>query len=135
MQPAPGLSGAAPRGYARGMHHSVLRHLRRCRLLFGLALCAWLALAGAAFAQSSVCCAEMADMAGATTAHHGSAPAPLHADCVPADCACAHTTAAALPELALPAGPLRFAVEAWPNGPLAAPELPHAPPLRPPLAC
>ena len=121
------------RGYARGMPRPLFRQLRCCRALFALALCAWLALAGAAFAQSG-CCADMAGMAAATMAHHDGSPAPLHADSLHAGCACAHLTAAALPELAMPAWPVRFAATAWPARPSAAPELPHAPPLRPPLA-
>lgn len=111
-----------------------LRHLRRCRLLFALALCAWLGLAGAVFAQA-VCCVGMAGMAeAATMTHHDSVPMPLHAGGAQADCTCAHMTAATLPELAAPAGPVRFATIAWPAWPSAAPELPHVPPLRPPLA-
>ena len=99
-----------------------------------LALCAWLGLVGAVFAQAD-CCADMAGMAGAATmTHHDGVPTPLHADGAQAGCACAHMTAATLPELAAPAWSVRFAVIAWPAWPSAAPELPHAPPLRPPLA-
>ena len=133
MKPAPELSGRARRGYARDMPRSPFRQLRRCRVLFALALCAWLALAGSAFAQSG-CCTDMAGMAAATMGHHDGTPAPLHADGLHADCACAHMTAAALPELAMPAWPMHFAAIAWPAWSGAAPELPHAPPLRPPLA-
>lgn len=121
------------RGYARGMPRPLFCQLRRCRALFALALCAWLALAGTAFAQSG-CCPDMAGMTAATMTHHDGSPAPLHADSLHADCACAHMTAAALPELAMSAWPVRFAVAAWPARPSAAPELHHAPPLRPPVA-
>lgn len=110
------------------MGRTFLRQLRRCRVLFALALCAWLGLATAAFAKAD-CCAGMDGMA--TMAHHHDAPA--HADGVHVDCACAHMTAG-LPVFAVPAGPVHFAATIWRASPAVAPELVHAPPLRPPLA-
>jgi len=116
------------------MRRSRLRHLRRCRLLFVLALCAWLGLVGSVFAQHR-CCAAMDGMAGATTmVHHDGAPQPLHADGMHAGCTCAHMTAAALPAPAGSASPPSFAAQAWPAWPAAAAELARAPLLRPPLA-
>ncbi|MEW9570796.1 hypothetical protein ABQJ54_03470 [Rhodanobacter sp. Si-c] len=110
-----------------------LRQLRRCRLLFVLALCAWMGLAGSVFAHAD-CCAGMGGMTGAMTmTHHGGAPAPLHADGVHIDCACAHMTVA-LPELTASIVPVRLVVATWQAWPAAASKLPHAPPLRPPLA-
>lgn len=123
------------RGYARGMIRSSLRRLRRCRLLFVLALCAWLGLAGSVFAHAD-CCAGMGGMSGAATmTHPDSAQAPLHADGAHAGgaCACVHATAA-LPELAAAVVPVRLAATKWQAWPAIAPTLPHPPPLRPPLA-
>jgi hypothetical protein len=71
-------------------------------------------------------------MAAAMT-HRGGAPAPLHADGVHADCACAHATVT-LPELSASTVPVRLAATTWQAAADAAPELPRAPPLRPPLA-
>lgn len=117
-------------GYARRMHRPVLRHLRRCRVLFALALCAWLGLATAVFAKAD-CCVGMAGMA--TMTHHHGASVPVHADGMHADCACAHMTAT-LPAFAVSVGPRHFAATTLQAWPAAAPDLAHAPPLRPPLA-
>ncbi|MBD8872529.1 hypothetical protein [Rhodanobacter sp. DHB23] len=115
------------------MVRPVLHHLRRCRALFALALCAWLGLATAVFAKAD-CCAGMAGMpAMKTMTHHHDAPAPMHADGMHADCACAHMTAT-LPLPVVTAGAVRFAMLAWQAQPAVAPDLAHAPPLRPPLA-
>ncbi|MFK2879440.1 hypothetical protein [Rhodanobacter hydrolyticus] len=112
------------------MRQSFLCRLRRCRVLFALALCAWLGVAFTAFAKAD-CCAGM-DGTKVMTQHHG-APAPVHADGVHADCACAHVTAT-LPVFAVPVGLARFAAVTWQAWPAEAPDLAHAPPLRPPLA-
>lgn len=110
------------------MDRFFLRRLRRCRVFFALALCAWLGLATTVFAQAD-CCAGMRGMATAT--HHHDAPAP--AGSVHVDCACAHT-AAVMPAIGMPVGPVRFSATAWQAPHAMAPDLAHAPPLRPPLA-
>ncbi|MDO1530050.1 hypothetical protein QMK61_14510 [Fulvimonas sp. R45] len=111
----------------------LFRRLRRCRALFALALCAWLALAGAAWAQDG-CCAGMGSQAMASMVHHDGMPPAPHADIGGhVGCTCAHL-AAALP-VAVPSLP--SAAPAWQAGPALpamAPERPSAPPLRPPLA-
>ncbi|MBD8900060.1 hypothetical protein [Rhodanobacter sp. DHG33] len=112
------------------MSRSIPRYLRRCRVLFALALCAWLGLATAVFAKAD-CCADMQGMA--TMTHHHGAPAPVHANGMHADCACAHMTAT-LPVFALPVGSAHFAAAAWRPRPATAPDRARAPPLRPPLA-
>jgi hypothetical protein len=112
------------------MSRSFLRHLRRCRLLFVLALCAWLGLAGSVSAHAD-CCVGMDGMATAT-AHRDGTP-PLHAGGMHADCACAHVTAA-LPEPAASVVTVRLAAMTWRAWPSVASELPRTPPLRPPLA-
>ena len=115
------------------MIRSPLRQLRRCRLLFALALCAWLGLTGAVWTHAD-CCAGMDGMAAATTmTHHDGGPAPLHADGVHADCTCVHATATP-PELAAPAVPVRLVAAAWQPSQAVAPNFPYIPPLRPPLA-
>jgi hypothetical protein len=114
------------------MNRPLLRHLRRCRVLCALALCAWLGLATTVFAKAD-CCAGIGMDGMATMTHHHGAPAPLHADGAHADCTCAHMTAA-LPAFAASVGPVHFAATAWQAWPAVTPELAHAPPLRPPLA-
>lgn len=113
------------------MGRSFLRRLRRCRVLFALALCAWLGVATTVSAGAE-CCAGMAGMKAMTHHHHG-APVPVHADGVPAGCPCAHMTAV-MPVPAVLIGSTRFSAPAWQALPAAAPERAHAPPLRPPLA-
>ncbi|WP_426664372.1 hypothetical protein [Rhodanobacter aciditrophus] len=112
------------------MSRSFLRHLRRCRLLFVLALCAWLGLAGSVSAHAD-CCIGMGGMA-TVTAHRDGTP-QLHADGMHDGCACAHATAA-LPEPAASVVPVRLVATSWQAWPTAASERPRAPPLRPPLA-
>ena len=121
------------RRYARGMPRSPFRRLLRCRALFALAICAWLGLAGSVFARAD-CCAGMGGMGNATTmTHHDGVPAPLHADGVHADCACAHATAS-LPLPNLPLAHAPFVAAVFPVWIGAAWEHTNAPPLRPPLA-
>lgn len=99
---------------------------RRCRVLFALALCAWLGLVGAAWAQVD-CCAAPAD--SALTHHDGQVP---HADHGQAACAC--PVVPVVPEHAVepPAAWPGVTVVLMPVRP--APEILVAPPLRPPLA-
>jgi len=120
-------------GYARHMSRSVLRHLRRCRVLFALALCAWLGLATTVFAKVDCCTGTAGMHAVKTMAHHHDAPAPVHADGMHADCTCAHMTAT-LPIFTLPGGSAHFAATAWRPRPAIAPDRARAPLLRPPLA-
>ena len=110
------------------MGRPVFRQLRRCRVLFALALCAWLGLAATAFARVD-CCAGLAGLA----AHAHGHGMPAHADSGHADCACAHMAAtlpvlAATPGLAPRAAKLRWTWSA------AASDPADSPPLRPPLA-
>jgi hypothetical protein len=124
------------------MSRRFLPHLRRCRLLFALALCAWLMLAGMAWAQSG-CCESMAGSAHAAMAGgHGAthdmsqqhAHQHHHADAWPGDCSCAHAPAT-LPRVAALDMPVRL-----PHGDVSpaavgdAPQPPAKPPLRPPAA-
>jgi len=115
------------------MSRSPLRQWRRCRLLFALALCAWLGLAGAVWAHAD-CCTGTGGMAGATTmTHHADTPTSPHADGAHADCACAHVTVT-LPELPSSTVSARLVATRWQAWPAVTPTFPYAPPLRPPLA-
>ncbi|BFI95780.1 MAG: hypothetical protein RSP_12900 [Rhodanobacter sp.] len=109
------------------MSRSVLRHLRRCRVLFALALCAWLGLAATVFAQADGC----AGMRGMATAHNHDMPAQAGGG--HADCACAHV-AATVPATVASMHAVHFPAAAWQALPAVAPEVTYAPPLRPPLA-
>lgn len=117
------------------MSSRLFHRLRRCRALFALALCAWLALASVAWAQES-CCASMGASTGMAMHHamdsHDHAPG--HATPVAPDCSCAHVTASAPPLLAqnlpqsLPHG------GHWQAYREVAPQPVYEPPLRPPVA-
>jgi len=118
----------------------LLPSLRRRRALFALALCAWLALAGAAWGQGG-CCASTGGMAahGAVHAHatHGGGAARhvhdhLHAGVCEA-CACAHAPAVPAAALAALPGPMAKAGMPAPVAG-AAPQPARPPPLRPPSA-
>ncbi|WP_049623191.1 hypothetical protein [Frateuria defendens] len=120
--------------------------LRRCRVLFALAFCAWLALAGVAWAQHGCCLGgdgAGSAMAGAMSMvhHHGMAHAghgeplasPHHDHAAADDCCCAHLPAS----LPLPAGVAMNTLPVaavWHASIVAAPQPPWGPPLRPPLA-
>jgi hypothetical protein len=117
------------------MFRRLFPRLRRCRALFALALCAWLALASVAWAQEG-CCASKGAPEGMAMSHamgsHDHAPG--HPATVAPDCSCAHVTASVpsplaqnLPE-SLPRG------EHWQNYRDVAPQPVYEPPLRPPVA-
>lgn len=118
------------------MIRHVFRHLRRCRALFALAFCAWLALASVAWAQPVDCCAPMApgmDMSmphGSTSHDHGDA----HPAGMAADGCCAHAS------VNVPASSADHVLHVMPDaaGWLArrepAPQPVYEPPLRPPVA-
>ena len=117
------------------MPSRLFHHLRRCRALFALALCAWLALASVAWAQESCCASKGATMDMAMSHAMGSADhAPGHAAPVAPDCSCVHVTAS-MPTLlgqhlsqSLPHG------ERWQAYREVAPQPVYEPPLRPPVA-
>jgi hypothetical protein len=113
------------------MSARLFRRLRRCRALRVLALCAWMALAGIAWAQGLRCPATAGDasaMAVQGRHHDGGVP------CAPAGDCCAHAPAI-LPAATLRAPmPLALASPGWRMAPPDAPRFAHAPPLRPPSA-
>ena len=125
------------------MRRYSLPSLRRSRALFALALCAWLLMAGMAWAAGGCCDAMQAVQGKAMTMDgqagmHGMHDAqPLaphgHGDWTP-DCTCAHAPAnlagVAMVGAAHPS-PERLSP---PRGNEATPQPPAKPPLRPPAA-
>ncbi|HEY0199910.1 MAG TPA: hypothetical protein VGC19_15460 [Rhodanobacter sp.] len=107
--------------------------LRRCRALFALALCAWLAMGSAAWAKSD-CCASM-DMHATTTMHADHhAPHPHEHSVDNGACTCAHAAVDRLMADAAVAGsPLPSSIR-WQAFPQDAPQPAFSPPLRPPSA-
>jgi hypothetical protein len=130
-----------PAGILRPMFRRLLPSLRRSRALLALALCAWLLMAGMAWASGG-CCETMQDApakAMATDGHAGmhdmQPQAPHgHAGHGTPDCTCAHVPAN-LPGVSLvTAGhpsPSRLRL---PKASEEAPQPPSKPPLRPPSA-
>jgi hypothetical protein len=111
------------------MSARLFHRLRRCRALLALAVCAWMVLAGVAWARG-VPCPSMPAGAASMAGHHHDGGMP----CAPALDCCAHAPVA-LPVAALqtPAAPA-FAMPDWR---VASPRMPRparAPPLRPPSA-
>ena len=115
------------------MSSHLLRRLRRCRALFALALCAWLAMGSTVWAKSH-CCASM-DMHGMTSMHadhQGGHPIGHAADHGDGACTCAHAAVDRLTLTMQPQQvplPARLDAHAWPQD---APQPVYAPPLRPP---
>lgn len=125
------------------MFRRLLPSLRRSRALFALALCAWLLMAGIAWASGGCCDAmqpgpvKAMAMDGHAGMHamHDAQPQPPHnhgAGHWAPDCTCAHIPAnlasVALVNAAHPL-PLRLAL---PRAGEDAPQPPSRPPLRPP---
>ncbi|KRE89368.1 hypothetical protein ASG87_03240 [Frateuria sp. Soil773] len=116
------------------MPSPVFHRLRRCRALFALALCAWMAMGSAAWARID-CCASMA-MQGTMAMHGDSHASPPHGQhhADQGECTCAHMTAD-LPEARFMAmlAPAPHGA-GWPARLQRAPQPVEAPPLRPPAA-
>lgn len=110
----------------------LFRHLRRCRALFALALCAWLALASVAWAMpADDCCAGAAAMhlAHAPDAHDHDAAHPAATD----GC-CAHASVTVPASGASRVLPVAAATQHGRAGREAPPQPVYDPPLRPPVA-
>jgi hypothetical protein len=110
----------------------LFHRLRRCRVLFALALCAWLMMGSAAWAQAD-CCAS-AGMQGMAAMHAGG-PSPQphhnhHSDSC--QCACSHMNVDLSTMQALLPAPNMPGQVGWPAAVQAAPQPGYAPPLRPP---
>src|SRR5579859_2426862 len=83
------------------MTRHLFRRLRRCRALFALALCAWLALGSVVWAQADGCCPEMASSMGMGMHHDAVAPdhGATHAALMTPDSCCAHATVSVPPSM------------------------------------
>ncbi|WP_243039762.1 hypothetical protein [Dyella sedimenti] len=115
------------------MTRHLFRHLRRCRALFALALCAWLALGSVAWAMPvEDCCASMGpDMAQAMAAPDH---APMHGATLASDTCCAHAAAQVPPSAIGHVQPVPSGRLAWQRHRIDAPQPVYDPPLRPPVA-
>jgi hypothetical protein len=107
--------------------------LRRCRALFALSLCAWLAMGSAAWAKTG-CCATM-DMHASMAMHgdnHVQHPHGHPADNGACACTCAHAAVDRLTADQAPAGSPAPGQVRWQAAPQDMPQLAFTPPLRPP---
>jgi hypothetical protein len=109
----------------------LFRRLRRCRLLFVLALCAWLMMGSTAWARAD-CCASTGMQGMAAMPMGGPAPQPHQHLSDSCQCACSHMTVdlSALQPLA-PAS-IVPGQASWQAEVQAAPQPGYVPPLRPP---
>ena len=109
----------------------LFRRLRRCRLLFVLALCAWLMMGSTAWAKAD-CCAS-AGMQGMAAMHAGApAPQPPHHHSDSCQCACSHMTVDLSALRGLAPASIMPGQAGWQAAVQAAPQPGYAPPLRPP---
>jgi hypothetical protein len=120
------------------MTRHLLRHLRRCRALFALALCAWLALSSMAWAQPEDCCPTVAAASMSMSTHHcTTTPAQdvhAHASSMAADGCCAHAAVTVPPSVVQHMLHAQPDSSAWQARRESAPQPAYEPPLRPPLA-
>jgi hypothetical protein len=111
----------------------LFRHLRRCRALFALALCAWLAMGSAVWAKSD-CCASM-DMHASMALHADHHAQHSHGQPEGnSSCTCAHAAVDRLMAEANAADSTLPDRIRWQPLLRDAPQRPFAPPLRPPSA-
>jgi hypothetical protein len=117
------------------MSRHLFRRLRRCRVLFALALCAWLTMASLAWAQEA-CCASSGTSMTMTMSHamdmHDHSPG--HTAAATPDCACAHAAASVPCSLAQGLSHALPQNTGWVASRETAPQPVYEPPLRPPLA-
>ncbi|MHA6202922.1 hypothetical protein ACXU4B_00690 [Dyella soli] len=119
------------------MPRSLFRHLRRCRALFALALCAWLALASLAWADQGCCASSGHDMAMSMAMHHVAGSAdhpPAHAHPAAPDGCCSHVAVTVLPSSAQAWPQAMPDAARWQARHVMAPQPDNEPPLRPPVA-
>jgi hypothetical protein len=114
------------------MPRLLLRHLRRCRTLLVLAMCAWLALSSVAWAmpRHDDCCPSTATMA---MQHASLDHAATHTSNAMSDSCCAHAPASV--PLSMVPHVLHVQADGSPRQSHreAAPQPVYEPPLRPPV--
>lgn len=118
------------------MTRTLLRHLRRCRTLTVLALCAWLALSSVAWAmpRHDECCPSSSAMSAMTMPHAASDHDASHAPAVSTDSCCAHAPAS-VPDAMVPhVLHVQAQNSSWMARREQAPQPINEPPLRPPVA-
>lgn len=118
------------------MPRLLLRHLRRCRTLLVLVMCAWLALSSVAWAmpRHDDCCPSTAAMGMMTMQHASPDHAPTHPSNVMSDSCCSHAPASV--PLSMVPHVLHVRADGSPRQSHreAAPQPVYEPPLRPPVA-
>ncbi|AIF48710.1 hypothetical protein [Dyella japonica] len=118
------------------MPRHLFRHLRRCRTLLVLALCAWMALSSVAWAmpRHDACCPPTASMGMLATQHAVPDHDASHASTLAPDSCCTHAPAS------VPASMVPHVLHVQADGShsqarrQAAPQPVYDPPLRPPVA-
>jgi hypothetical protein len=118
------------------MTRHLFRHLRRCRALLVLALCAWLALSSVAWAmpQHDDCCPSTAALGMVAVQHAAPDHGATHTSSLATDSCCTHAPAS------VPASMVPHVLHVLANSSLwqaqreAAPQPDYETLLRPPLA-
>lgn len=117
------------------MPRLLLRHLRRCRTLLVLAMCAWLALSSVAWAmpRHDDCCPSSTAAMGVMAMQHASPDHAAHTSTAMSDSCCAHAPAN-VPASMLP-HVLQVRADESPRQSHreTAPQPVYDPPLRPPV--
>ena len=119
------------------MPRLLLRHLRRCRTLLVLAMCAWLALSSVAWAmpRHDDCCPSSTAAMGVMAMQHAAADHGMgHASNLASDSCCTHAPASV--PLSMVPHVLHVQADGSPRQSHreAAPQPVYDPPLRPPVA-
>ncbi len=119
------------------MFRFLFHRLRRCRVLFALACCAWLSMGSLAWAGVDCCAEQAAPMAGMSMhdmAHmHGDHGQPVHHHAAHCTCGCVQATLV-LPSCGATAQVAPSARAVWMLQAKTAPQPGQPPPLRPPAA-
>ena len=118
------------------MSRHLFRHLRRCRTLLVLALCAWMALSSVAWAmpRHDDCCPSTGAMGVMAMQHVSQDHGATHASTLTSDSCCTHAPAS------VPASMVPHVLHVQADASLgqarrqAAPQPVYDPPLRPPVA-
>lgn len=118
------------------MTRHLFRHLRRCRALLVLALCAWLALSSVAWAmpRHDDCCPASASMGATAMPHVAPDHGASHASTLASDSCCTHAPASVPGSMVPHVLHVQAQGSRWQARREAAPQPVYEPPLRPPVA-